>query len=177
LSYVLYPTYARMGREQAAARARSLMKMVGPAIAFAALPLWFAAGYLIPAIYGSAFNAAVGPARIIIVGLVLEGVAGVITAFLYGIGRPGLNSWGMAVGLVTTIVLDVALIPPFHATGAAYASAAAYIASTLALVWFFRQTSRPEGGGLRQAIDDMHDKIEKLRGGIAEFDRRVRSPS
>jgi O-antigen/teichoic acid export membrane protein len=175
LSYVLYPTYARIGREQAAAKARSLMRKVGPAIAAAALPLWFAAGYLIPAIYGPAFEAAVRPAQIIIVGLVLEGVAGVITAFLYGIGRPGLNSWGMAVGLATTVVLDLALIPRFHAIGAAYASAAAYLASTLALVWFFRQTSRPPaGGGLHRAINDLHTKIDEMRSGIAEFDRRVK---
>ena len=173
LSYVLYPTYARLGREQAAARARSLMRRVGPAIAAAAVPLWFVAGYLIPAIYGPAFHAAVGPARIIIVGLVLEGIAGVITAFLYGIGRPGLNSWGMAVGLATTVVLDVALIPAFHATGAAYASAAAYLASTLALIWFFQQTSRPQGHSLHQALNDLHARIDELRDGITEFDRRV----
>ena len=74
-------------------------------------------------------------------GLVLEGVAGVITAFLYGIGRPGLNSLAMAAGLMITVTLDLLLIPSFGATGAAVASAAAYLSSTLALIWLFRRVS------------------------------------
>jgi O-antigen/teichoic acid export membrane protein len=110
---------------------------VGVPIALAVVPLWAAAGWLIPALYGSAFDDAVTPARIILVGLVLEGVAGVVTAYLYGIGRPGLNSWAMGAGLAITVLLDVLLIPSFGSTGAAVASATAYLGSTLALVGCF----------------------------------------
>ena len=39
----------------------------------------------------------------------------------------------MGGGLVVTVALDLALIPPFGATGAAIASAVAYVTSTLAL--------------------------------------------
>jgi O-antigen/teichoic acid export membrane protein len=108
------------------------------------VPLWIAATVLIPALYGPEFKGAISPAHIILVGLALEGVAAVITAFLYGIGRPGLNSWGMAAGLAVTVVLDVLLIPPFGAIGAATASAVAYATSALALVAFFRWVNRPE---------------------------------
>ena len=141
LTYVLYPAYARVTREQAVAQARPAIRKGGVAVAAIVLPLWPAAGFLIPAIYGSEFDAAVTPARIIMLGLVLEGVAGVITAFLYGVGRPGLNSLAMAAGLMITVTLDLLLIPSFGATGAAVASAAAYLSSTLALIWLFRRVS------------------------------------
>jgi O-antigen/teichoic acid export membrane protein len=144
LTYVLYPKYARDGQRVAAAKARRLLPKAGVLTAGAIVPLWFGATYVIPALYGPDFAGAIAPAHIILVGLALEGIAAVITAFLYGIGRPGLNSWGMALGLVATIVLDLLLIPRFGAIGAASASAVAYASSTLALVWIFGWVNRPE---------------------------------
>ena len=106
------------------------------------MPLLLTAGFVIPGLYGSAFHAAVGPTRIIVFGLALEGVAGVITGYLYGTGRPGLNSWAMGAGLAATVVLDLILIPPLGATGAAVASAVAYLTSSLTLIWFFWTSER-----------------------------------
>jgi O-antigen/teichoic acid export membrane protein len=140
LSYVLYPRFTKDGPARAVARARRLIPKAGLLCAGAVVPLWLTAGFVIPAFYGSDFEPAVLPARIILLGLVLEGVGGVITGFLYGVGRPGLNSWAVAVGLVGTVVLDVLLIPPFEEVGAATASAVAYLGSALALVWFFWRT-------------------------------------
>lgn len=147
LSYVLYPRFTKDGPRDAIRRARRLLpKAVLLTVAVVA-PLWLLAGLLIPAFYGSDFEPAVLPARIILFGLVLEGVGGVITGFLYGVGRPGLNSWAMGVGLVGTLALDLLLIPPFEATGAAVASAVAYLAASLALVWFFRSANHDLGEG------------------------------
>jgi O-antigen/teichoic acid export membrane protein len=142
LAYVLYPRFTKDGAVRAVARARRVMPKAGLLSAGAVVPLWLAAGFVIPAFYGSAFESAVLPARIILLGLVLEGVGGVITGFLYGVGRPGLNSWAMGVGLLGTVVLDLLLIPPFEEVGAATASAVAYLGSTLALIWFFWRFSR-----------------------------------
>jgi O-antigen/teichoic acid export membrane protein len=144
LTYVLYPRYARRDQTTAAAQARRLLPRAGILTAAAIVPLWIAATFLIPALYGPEFEGAITPAHIILVGLAFEGIAAVITAFLYGIGRPGLNSWGMAAGLAVTVVLDVLLIPPFGAIGAATGSAVAYATSALALVAFFRWVNRPE---------------------------------
>jgi O-antigen/teichoic acid export membrane protein len=175
LTYVLYPAYARLGAAAAAAKARTQMRPAGLAIAAGAVPLWVASGFLIPAIYGHDFDAAVAPARIIVVGLVLEGVAGVISAYLYGVGRPGLNSWGMAVGLAITVCLDLSLIPFFGANGAAVASAAAYISSTLALVWLFRRTlpdasPNDEGRNYPARIADLQARVERLGDDLAELE-------
>jgi O-antigen/teichoic acid export membrane protein len=142
LSYVLYPRFTKDGPLRAVARARRLIPKAGLLCAGAVVPLWLTAGFVIPAFYGSDFEPAVLPARIILLGLVLEGVGGVITGFLYGVGRPGLNSWAMAVGLVGTVILDLLLIPPFEEVGAATASAVAYLGSALALVWFFWRVGR-----------------------------------
>jgi Na+-driven multidrug efflux pump len=50
----------------------------------------------------------------------------------------------MGAGLLVTVVLDFLLIPPFGANGAAIASAAAYLTTTLALLWFFWRVRQSE---------------------------------
>jgi O-antigen/teichoic acid export membrane protein len=89
---------------------------------------------LLPMIYGDAFADAVVPAFILLVGLIGEGAAGVVSAYLYGVGRPGANSLGIGVAVLVTIALDVLLIPRYQAIGAGFASAAAYLTSTGALL-------------------------------------------
>lgn len=137
LAYVLYPRYARDGAATAVEKAKMAMPRAGALTAASILPLALLAGLVIPAMYGSRFGGAILPAEIILVGLILDGVGGVVTGLLYGSGRPGLNSVAMAVGLVVTVVLDLLLIPRWQATGAAAASAAAYMATNLALLWAF----------------------------------------
>jgi len=153
LTYVLYPRYAREGSATATVRARQLIPRAGALSAAFIVPLGLTVGFIIPTVYGPGFQDAILPAEIILVGLALEGVGGVITGFLYGTGRPGLNSWAMGVGLGITVVLDVLLIPAFGASGAAAASAVAYTSTSLALIWFFVRICRttaqpsPEGAG------------------------------
>lgn len=142
LSYVLYPRFAKDGLVKAVANARRFIPRAGLVTAAAVVPLWLAASFVIPAVYGAAFTSAVVPAQIILLGLTLDGVAGVITGFMYGVGRPGLNSLAMAFGLVATIALDVALIPNFGMIGAATASAIAYITTALALVVLYWRIDR-----------------------------------
>lgn len=142
LSYVLYPQFARDGARRARKRARRLIGRVALFSAAAAVPLFVTAGFVISVMYGRAFHGAILPARIILAGLVFDGVGGVITGYLYGLGRPGLNSWALGAGLVFTVVLDALLIPPMGATGAAIASATAYTMTTVALVAFFALVNR-----------------------------------
>ena len=110
----------------------------------AAIPLFFTTYFALPLIYGKAFDSAIVPAQILIGGLAVEGAAGVVTAFLYGRGRPGLNSIAMGVGVVVTVVLDILLIPSTGAVGAAVASCAAYLTTTAVLLWFFWSLDRRE---------------------------------
>jgi O-antigen/teichoic acid export membrane protein len=146
LGYVLYPKFARDGGAEGRASARRLVPRGGLLTAALALPLWLAAGALIPTVYGEAFDAAIVPAQIILLGLAVDGAAGVVVGFLYGVGRPGLTSVATTVGLAVTVALDLLLIPRFELVGAATASAVAYATTTLVLLIFFRRLARPETG-------------------------------
>ena len=145
LAYVFYPKFARDGPVKATVNVQRLIPKAGALTAGSVVVLWVAAGLVIPAFYGSHFASAITPSRIILLGLPLEGVAAVITAFLYGVGRPGLNSCAMGAGLIATVLLDLLLIPPFGAVGAAIASAVAYLSTALALItlfWWIRRSGR-----------------------------------
>lgn len=140
--WVLYPEYARTGQTIAASRARALIPRLGALTLAAAIPLGLASGVVLPWLFGPAFQAAVLPSQILLVGLVAEGVGGVVTPYLYGEGRPGLNSLAMGAGVVVTVLLDVLLIPRFAALGAAVASSAAYATTTAVLLVIFQVRSR-----------------------------------
>lgn len=142
LTYVLYPRFAKAGRVEAAAKARSLLPKAALLTTATIAPLWLVSSFLIPAVYGTDFEAAVVPAQIILLGFALSGVGAVVTAFLYGVGHPGLNSLAMGAGLVVTVALDLLLIPRFEANGAAVASAVAYTVSSLVLLACFARESR-----------------------------------
>lgn len=133
ITYVLYPRMTARGRKEAARHVAELLPRAFALTALAAIPL-AAAAPLLPLAYGPAFAAAVLPACILVAGLIGEGVAGLVSAYLYGIGRPGANSLALGVSVVITIVLDVLLIPHMHAVGAAVASSAAYLTSSAALL-------------------------------------------
>jgi O-antigen/teichoic acid export membrane protein len=138
ITYVLYPRFSRDTEEQATADTR---RMLGPATALTfvgAILLGLSAPLVLPLLYGAQFDAAVGLAQLLLVGLSVEGAAGVISAYLYGVGRPGLNSVAMGAGVVLTIVLDLLLVPTHGSTGAAIASTVAYLTTTASLLVVFR---------------------------------------
>lgn len=142
LTYVLYPRFTSDGPEVARVKALALMPKTGGLTLGAALPLALSAGFLLPVVYGAEFVGAVIPAYILLIGLSSEGVSSVATAYLYGIGRPGLNSLAMGAGLAVTVVLDLLLVPAHGATGAAVASSASYITVTIVLALFFFRINR-----------------------------------
>jgi O-antigen/teichoic acid export membrane protein len=143
-TYVLYPRFTREGAQTAAATTREMMPRATVSTMVAALPLALAAGTLLPVLYGEAFRPAIIPAYILLIGLAPEGLAGVATAFLYGSGRPGLNSLGMGIGVAVTVALDLLLIPRFGATGAAVASTAAYLTTTVVLTVCYLLVTRSQ---------------------------------
>jgi lipopolysaccharide/colanic/teichoic acid biosynthesis glycosyltransferase/O-antigen/teichoic acid export membrane protein len=146
-NWVLYPRFARADATTAATASRRLMWRAGIATAAASVPLAIAAAFVVPLLFGSSFLAAVLPARILLVGLAADGVAGVVTAFLYGRGRPGLNSLAAGAGMTVTVALDVVLIPRYGAVGAAVASSLAYLTTTSTLVLWYRHVTRASGSG------------------------------
>jgi O-antigen/teichoic acid export membrane protein len=145
INYVLFPAYAGLGRREASVQARAAIRRTWWVPAVLAVPIAVAAPVAIPLAYGPAFRAAVIPTWIILVGLAGGSVYGILSAFLSGIGRPGLTSIAQGAGLVVTVALDLTLIPHLGITGAAIASAFAYLTTTGVLAACFRAT----GGGSR----------------------------
>ncbi len=76
--------------------------------------------------YGSQYQSAIVPMLVLLPGIWFLGMGSVIQGDLSGRGRPGLSSQLAGLAAVVTIVLDLALIPPFGVIGAAIASVIAY---------------------------------------------------
>lgn len=142
VTYVLYPTFARRSRADATARTRSLLLPAAALNVAVAVPLALAARWVLPLLYGSAFVGAVVPALILLVGLLGESVSGLVTGYLYGVGRPGLNSLALGVSVLVTVAGDLLLIPHYGAIGAAIASALAYLTTAGTLLLCFARVAR-----------------------------------
>ncbi|GAA4059072.1 oligosaccharide flippase family protein [Streptomyces shaanxiensis] len=149
--YVLYPRFARQGPRSASRDVRRLLPRAAAMTALLTPVLGGASVIALPLLFGPAFQAAVLPACILLIGLAAWGAAAVSTAFLCGIGRPGVNSWAMGIGVAVTVSLDVLLIPRHGAVGAAVASSAAYLVTTVLLSAF---TVRLAARALRTPVDD-----------------------
>ena len=134
LTWVCYPRMAASTPEQAGRRARRLLVPGIGVIVAAAIPLALLTSPVTTLLYGQRFHEAVAPAQVLLVGMVLGGASGVASGYLYGRGRPGLNSLAMGCGVAVTVVLDLWLIPRFGAMGAAVASTVAYLTSDVLLI-------------------------------------------
>ena len=146
VNYVLYPRFARIGPVEATAEARRLLPR-STALTVALTPFLAVATVIaLPILYGQAYRGAIMPAEVIIIGLSVEGAAAVASAYLVGIGRPGLNSVGMGVGTIITVALDVILIPRLGAMGGAVTSAVTYLTTTMFLVVLARGRFRTQAG-------------------------------
>jgi lipopolysaccharide/colanic/teichoic acid biosynthesis glycosyltransferase len=142
INYVLYPRFANLGSEKATAEGRRLLPQA-TALTLVLTPFVAIVAFVGPALlYGSAFRGAVAPAEIIIFGLSIEGAAAVSSAYLLGVGRPGLNSIGMGVGATITVTLDLILIPKYGALGGAITSAVTYAATTVTLTFIAYRVAR-----------------------------------
>jgi lipopolysaccharide/colanic/teichoic acid biosynthesis glycosyltransferase/O-antigen/teichoic acid export membrane protein len=142
INYVLYPRFANLGSERATNEGRRLLPQA-TLLTLLMTPFVAIIAYVGPVLlYGSAFRGAVVPAEIIIFGLSIEGAAAVSSAYLLGVGRPGLNSVGMGVGATITVVLDLILIPKYGALGGAITSAITYAATTLTLTYIAYRVAR-----------------------------------
>jgi O-antigen/teichoic acid export membrane protein len=83
---------------------------------------------VLPAVFGDAFDESVIPFLWLLPGTFGYAASAVFSNALVGSSSPGLSSLGPMVSLVVGFALDLALIPPFDATGAAAAASVAFLA-------------------------------------------------
>lgn len=108
------------------ARKLNLLMAVGvPSFAAVVAPL-------VPIMYGHNFTPAVKPLLVLLVATFVLSLSFPFVTALTGAGRPGKVAVVSWVSLPVTVGLDILLIPPFGAVGAAIASVAAYSTLTMA---------------------------------------------
>jgi O-antigen/teichoic acid export membrane protein len=144
LTWVAYPELARSDAVDAARRTRRLLRPALLSVWGAAVPMLVLTGPVVQLLYGRQFSSAVPQARVLLVGMLIGGGAGLASGYLYGRGRPGLNSLGLGIGLALTVILDITLIPHHGAMGAAIASTVAYLVADSSLVLMLLRTSRSD---------------------------------
>lgn len=94
---------------------------------------------LIPLVFGAAFSASVVPFLLLLPGAFGWTAVSLTSAALVARNAPGRSSIGISVSLITGVVLDLLLMPPFGASGAAAASSAAFIAGGVAGLITYRR--------------------------------------
>ncbi|MDW8403893.1 flippase [Chloroflexus sp.] len=98
--------------------------------------------FLLPLVFGSAFLESIPALLWLLPGITVFSVTNVIGSYLAGIGKPHLNLAVSLIGLIVTVVMDIALIPKMGIVGAAIASSASYLATTSAIVVIFARESK-----------------------------------
>jgi O-antigen/teichoic acid export membrane protein len=107
-------------------RAAPALRLVGTLALLGVLGMAFAGPVLIVVGFGEAFKGALVPFFILLPGIWMLAYGNICSFVLGGKRRPGSSSLLAGAAALLTVVLDLALIPPFGAVGGAIASTAAY---------------------------------------------------
>ncbi|GAB4247529.1 MAG: hypothetical protein Kow00129_08100 [Thermoleophilia bacterium] len=150
------PVVIRSGREEAA---RLTALTARTSLVITAVPAGFlglAAPWLIPFLYGAAFEPAVLPLQLLLAGTVAYPPGRAFANYFSGqLGRPRITTLVAFGTAAVSVVLFLLLIPPFGASGAAAASSIVYAGVTVVLLWLFtRHTKLPLRGVVLPTMDD-----------------------
>jgi O-antigen/teichoic acid export membrane protein len=129
---------------------------------------------LLPLVFGEPFEPSVGPFLWLLLGVVGYSAMSVTTSALLATGSPGRSSVGPVVSLVTGIALDLVLIPPLGATGAAIAATAAFAAGGATGLVLYRRTAGFGWHAIVPRRDDIRD-IRAAAAAVAKAHRPRRS--
>lgn len=108
-----------------------------------------AAGPTVNLLYGSSFAPSAAALRILLIGSVAMVPAKLALNHLAGTGRPQYLSLAAVIGLAATVAFDLALIPRWGVTGAAWGSTFAYLLVAFAALFWMK---RRGGVGLKESL-------------------------
>ena len=136
------PEAARSSGSQAA-RLTMYALGINAAVACASMVvLYLGMPIVIPAVFGAAFEPAVYPAQILLLGYAAYGLASILDEGLKGIGRPLLGAAANGAGALVTLVGVIWLAPLAGLSGAAAASTTGYVAALALLLVLFGRVRR-----------------------------------
>lgn len=102
-----------------------------------AIILFFAIPFLLPLVYGQAFVPSIGVVQMILPGVLIMIIFKVLNSRLAGLGKPYYALYVFGPTLLLNIVLDILIIPKYHAVGAAMVSNVCWMLSTVFFSWIY----------------------------------------
>jgi O-antigen/teichoic acid export membrane protein len=143
IGLVAFPSIANArtadARRQALARYSRLTLLLS---VLAAVVLFWQAPRIVRLFFGRDFVQAVSMARVLIVATVPLGCNVILAAGLKAFNRPAIASYAEVVSLAVTAIALGVLLPAYKGLGAAWASLAAYSATSAFLLWRFNRELR-----------------------------------
>jgi O-antigen/teichoic acid export membrane protein len=141
------------------------------AVTVAATVVAIAVGpFVIPTVYGNRYRDALTPYVILAAGSVGWTISVILSGALLGARASRLSSFGSVAALGVSLVLDVALIPTYGATGAAIATTAGFAAAGATAGFAFLRRS---GAPISELIPGPDD-VRTLAGLVRSFRTDVR---
>ena len=123
---------------------------------------------------GEEFMPVAMPVMILLPGVTILAIGKILSGYLLGIDKPGLNSIVRGISIGINIVLMILLIPIWSLVGASFATASAYVfESTVLIILFIRLN---EASRVKDLIPTIKD-FNQLYLTIMENLRRIKSPS
>src|SRR5207237_4861440 len=119
--------------------------------------------HVVTLVFGSDFAAAGTPLRVLAGGLVGRSVMQVLGNDFSGRGRPWLTLGTAGIGLAVNVGLNVLLIPPLGASGAALVSTATYTLTGAVMLWLFRRSTETS---LRRCLVATPDDLARIARAI-----------
>jgi O-antigen/teichoic acid export membrane protein len=176
LAVVLRPDMVRMSPRAAAARSAMAFRAAFVVTSAFVIAMVVAAPILSVMIFGEGFRDSTGMIRVLAPAAFGIMALRILGSSLTGQGKPMLETAAIGVGLVVTVALDVALIPPYGGIGAALASVAAYSAMGIAVAVFFSRALDSRLIELRPRVKDVRLMWTRGRAAVSVF-RTPRSSS
>jgi len=144
ISTVLFPLVSSMKDEKEAAVYTARISRITLFIVFIVAVGLFLSGKFFISTFFPKFSNSIIPMYLLLPGIVFLSVANVLGNFFSGKGSPEIPAYCSFIGLVSTLVFDFILIPPFEIIGAAVASSISYMTCTFSFVYFFiKRTKLP----------------------------------
>ena len=165
----LVPLVARGDATLRTERTLRAFRTVGLITAVASPLAALAGPPLLPIVFGGRFEPAVLPFLLLLPGALGFAASAVFSSALMAASRPGLSSIGPLASLVTGVVLDILLIPPFGAEGAASAASVAFLVGGAVATTVYRRQSHFAWTDLlpkRGDIELARAYAERVRSGL-----------
>lgn len=123
LALTTFPRIAYGGQAMADDLTAQTCRLALAAAVLSSVPLLLASPFLVPLLFGGAFEAAVVPAAVLLGSYTLASGQWVIGRAIAARGRPGVLAKSYALGTATTLVIDLFVVPALGLLGASLAAA------------------------------------------------------